>query len=106
MTENTAFTGHLKVLRERRAYLHRMMEEQQEMPAYAFWKDEFKALDWAIDALEGVLTFPPDVQEMRRAWAERNRSFGEFDREFAQFLDFYEWSQERQAHERRWDAIA
>lgn len=90
-----AFSKHIDTLKVRLEYLRSRVEDVPEDTARPYYKEEAKALEWAIDALEDRLTFPPDVDEMRRAWFTRTRYFSEMSRDYDQFCDFMAWQRQR-----------
>lgn len=95
------FSSRLAVLQRRLNYLQGLMRDEPEDTGRSYTIEEIGALEWAIEALEGRLTFPPDVEEMRRAWNERQRYNKMMDREFALFCEFLDWRQENAMREAR-----
>jgi hypothetical protein len=88
---------HLDVLKERRDWLLGALAADTDPARNSYRQDEVTALDWAIDALEGSLSFPPEANEMRLVWQERRRLLNNLDAQFRKFCDFLDWEAQRLA---------
>jgi hypothetical protein len=95
MADRPPGSKHLDVLKERRDWLLGAIALDANDGRNSYRQDEVAALDFAIDALEGALSFPPEAQNMRLVWQERRRLLNRMDARFRMFCDYLEWAAQR-----------